>query len=155
MKQPLLVIGIILLVIAIILGIYSVGTEIPEEAKNCVSDEDCIVFGESGDCNCGCFNKDYQWSSGGECFCAAPASCKCLNGNCEGVFGDLEQACVNSGGTVRTSLCCLSTNDFPNLCLIGPCGCSPENSHEVKICDCGEGKCWDSNRQECVNFPIG
>jgi hypothetical protein len=155
MKQPLLVVGIILLVIAIILGIYSVGfVEIPEEAKDCVNDEDCVVFGETGDCNCGCFNKDYQWESDGECFCAAPTSCKCVNGRCEGVFGELEQVCINSGGTVRASLCCLSTDDFPNLCLIGPCGCSPENSHEVKICDCGEGKCWDSERKDCVSFPV-
>lgn len=64
-----------------------------------------------------------------------------------------EELCVNSGGTVTTSSCCLSTNDFPDTCLIGPCGCSPENSHEVKICDCGEGKCWDSDRTECITIP--
>ncbi|MGB2762314.1 MAG: hypothetical protein WBC21_02095 [Minisyncoccales bacterium] len=59
-----------------------------------------------------------------------------------------EQACINSGGTVSTSLCCKATSDFPNLCLIGPCGCSPENSHQVKICDCGHDKCF--NGSECV-----
>lgn len=63
-------------------------------------------------------------------------------------ISEKEQACINSGGSVRTFLCCKSTGDFPNLCLIGPCGCSPENSHEVKICDCGEGKCFDGNK--CV-----
>ena len=62
----------------------------------------------------------------------------------------LEQACINSGGTVISSLCCKMTNDFPNMCLIGPCGCSPENSHEVKICDCGERRCWDSEEIACV-----
>jgi len=62
-----------------------------------------------------------------------------------------EQACINSGGTVRTSLCCKSTGDFPNLCLIGPCGCSPDNSHEVKVCDCPEGKCFDGNT--CTLMP--
>ncbi|GAI55743.1 unnamed protein product, partial [marine sediment metagenome] len=56
-----------------------------------------------------------------------------------------EQACIDSGGTISTSLCCKATGDFPNLCLIGPCGCSPENSHEVKVCDCGEKKCFDGN----------
>ncbi|XOB40359.1 MAG: hypothetical protein ACKKMR_03570 [Candidatus Nealsonbacteria bacterium] len=56
-----------------------------------------------------------------------------------------EQACINSGGEVLTSLCCKATGDFPNLCLIGPCGCSPENSHEIKVCDCGEKKCFDGN----------
>lgn len=61
-----------------------------------------------------------------------------------------EQACLLSGGTIGASLCCLSASDFPNLCLIGACGCSPADSHEVKICDCGEGKCFDGT--ECVVF---
>ena len=211
--------------------------------KNCVDDDDCLVFGETGDCNCGCFNKNYQWQPGGKCFCATPTSCKCINGKCEGVFeeskeeaikklfaekydkevseitininketedhlmggvkfgeggpgeeggflaaktngdwrlvydgigaifcSDIEpynfpvemaiecwdeetgkvrdragEACVNSGGEITTSLCCKSTGDYPNLCLIGPCGCSPDNSYEAKICDCGEGKCFDGN----------
>jgi len=59
-----------------------------------------------------------------------------------------EGACVNSGGTVETSLCCESASDFPDLCLIGPCGCSPENSHQIKTCDCGPEKCF--NGTECV-----
>ena len=63
-------------------------------------------------------------------------------------LAEKEEACINSGGEVRTSPCCKATSDFPNLCLIGPCGCSPDNSHEVKICDCGEDKCFDGN--ECV-----
>jgi hypothetical protein len=54
-------------------------------------------------------------------------------------------ACINSGGTVKTSLCCNSASDFPNNCLIGACGCSPENSHEVKVCDCGSDRCFDGN----------
>jgi len=70
-----------------------------------------------------------------------------------------EQACTNSGGEISTSLCCEAVDDFPNLCLIGSCGCSPENSQEVKICDCGEGKCFDGNTcvprvfsfQDCVD----
>ena len=56
-----------------------------------------------------------------------------------------EQACALSGGTINTSLCCTSVSDFPNLCLIGACGCSPDNSHQVKTCDCGEGQCFDEN----------
>jgi hypothetical protein len=59
-----------------------------------------------------------------------------------------EQACLNSGGQVSTSLCCQSVDDFPNLCLIGACGCSPENSHQVKVCDCGDEKCFNGN--ECL-----
>ena len=157
-KTPsVLIFGVVLLVIAIVLGVYAFTERAPINGKDCVSDWDCVVFGETGDCNCGCFNKNYQWESGGECFCAAPTSCKCIDGECVDVFaeGTLEQACIDSGGTVTTSLCCLSTNDFPNLCLIGPCGCSPSNSHEVKVCDCEEGKCWDSDRQECVTFSVG
>ncbi|XOB40381.1 MAG: hypothetical protein ACKKMR_03680 [Candidatus Nealsonbacteria bacterium] len=62
---------------------------------------------------------------------------------------EMEQACINSGGKISTSLCCKSTGDFPNICLIGPCGCSPENSHQVKVCDCGPDKCF--NGSECVS----
>ena len=68
------------------------GPELPEEqtdSKYCLVDEDCAVFGETGDCNCGCFNKDYPWWSTGECFCLAPTSCQCLNGRCEDVFEGL------------------------------------------------------------------
>lgn len=60
-------------------------------------------------------------------------------------LSEKERACINSGGTVRMSLCCKATSNFPNLCLTGPCTCSPENSHQVKICDCPEGKCLDGD----------
>ena len=53
-----------------------------------------------------------------------------------------EKACVDSGGTVQTANCCKTASDFPNNCLIGACGCSLDNSKEIKICDCGDG-CWD------------
>jgi len=57
----------------------------------------------------------------------------------------MQQACVSSGGTVSTQTCCKSATDYPNSCLIGACGCSPDNSKEVKACDCGEGRCWNGN----------
>lgn len=66
--------------------------------------------------------------------------------------GELEQpseaelACVSAGGEVSVSLCCKSTEDFPNLCLIGACGCSPENSRQVKVCDCGVDKCFNGDK---------
>ncbi|MFC1663799.1 hypothetical protein ACFL0A_01610 [Patescibacteria group bacterium] len=60
-----------------------------------------------------------------------------------------EQACVNSGGQALTSLCCKTAGDFPNLCLVGSCGCSPDNSHKIKICDCGPDRCFNGN--ECVS----
>ena len=64
-----------------------------------------------------------------------------------------EQACIASGGNVATSTCCLIVGDFPNTCLTGACGCSPENSHEVKVCECGAGRCF--NGTTCVDqcFP--
>jgi len=60
----------------------------------------------------------------------------------------IEQACISSEGTVGTALCCNSAKDFPNSCLIGACGCSPANSHQINICNCGEGKCF--NGSACV-----
>lgn len=59
------------------------------------------------------------------------------------------EACINSGGEIITTSCCKSARDFPNLCLIGPCGCSPENSYQVRACDCGSGRCFNAN--ECVD----
>ena len=61
-----------------------------------------------------------------------------------------EQGCINSGGEISTSLCCKSTDDFPNACLIGACGCSSDNSKEIKTCDCGIDKCF--NGKECVSM---
>jgi hypothetical protein len=61
-----------------------------------------------------------------------------------------EYSCEDSGGKIITQSCCKSVADFPNTCLIGACGCSTDNSKEVKVCDCGEGKCWDSTKQACV-----
>ena len=53
------------------------------------------------------------------------------------------KSCVQSGGSVVTKMCCKSISDFPNTCVIGACGCSPDNSKEITVCDCGEGKCFD------------
>jgi hypothetical protein len=57
-------------------------------------------------------------------------------------------SCRDTGGTVTRALCCNSTESFPNMCALGACGCSPENSHMVSICKCPEGKCFDGRR--CV-----
>ena len=64
----------------------------------CNYDSDCVVFGDvldghdpggpDGDCNCGCYNKNMMpTSSGGDCFCAAPSNCECVDGKCVGVWG--------------------------------------------------------------------
>jgi len=63
---------------------------------------------------------------------------------------DIEQTCLDSGGTIGTALCCQSTGDFPDTCAIGVCGCASEYSHQVKICNCGEGRCFDG--VNCVDF---
>lgn len=61
---------------------------------------------------------------------------------------DKQKACLASGGNVSNALCCGQTKDFSNNCAIGACGCAPASSHQVKICQCGEGKCFDGN--SCV-----
>lgn len=60
-----------------------------------------------------------------------------------------EKACMGSGGSISASNCCKTAGDFPNSCLIGACGCAPANSHQVKTCECGAGKCFDGN--SCVS----
>lgn len=57
--------------------------------------------------------------------------------------GSKEAACLASGGTVQTSLCCGAGADFPNLCAIGACGCAPQSSKDTKVCSCPKGMCFD------------
>jgi hypothetical protein len=65
-----------------------------------------------------------------------------------------EELCTSTGGTVVTAMCCNSVEEeFPNTCLVGACGCSPENSHEINTCDCGEGKCFDGEKCTAVEQP--
>ncbi len=59
-----------------------------------------------------------------------------------------EQSCTDSRGIVAISSCCKSAKDFPDTCLIGACGCSAENSHEILTCECGPGACF--NGTACV-----
>lgn len=67
-----------------------------------------------------------------------------------GCESEKELACMAAGGIVKTDMCCGAVGDFPNLCLIGPCSCHPDFSHEVLICDCGMGMCFDGS--DCVIF---
>jgi len=64
---------------------------------------------------------------------------------------ETEKTCIDSGGTVAIADCCKSASDFPNSCLIGACGCSSDNSKQVKTCDCKDG-CWDGTK--CVKSQI-
>lgn len=73
-----------------------------------------------------------------------------------GTGGSSEHAtgCVESGGTIRTALCCSGANlgdgVFPDTCMTGGCSCSPDNSVEISICDCGAEKCFYVPDGECV-----
>lgn len=62
-----------------------------------------------------------------------------------------EEACMAAGGFVRIERCCGAVPDFTNLCVIGPCSCPPDSEHEIQVCDCGEGMCWDGTA--CVESP--
>ena len=66
----------------------------------------------------------------------------------DGPKADRAETCLAAGGTVFTSWCCKSNNgmDFPNLCSTA-CGCAPDPSvsDQVKMCNCGTGKCWDGS----------
>jgi len=75
-----------------------------------------------------------------------------------GLAVKLEKQCIQAGGTVKEILCCASVDFgspeqtlFPNLCGIGPCGCSAEYAKPTKSCDCEEGKCFDG--KTCANLP--
>jgi len=70
------------------------------------------------------------------------------------IISEAEAACTASGGTVVTGKCCTSASDFPNSCLIGACGCGPNDSKDTKTCDCGLDKCFDGTRCVVVEQPI-
>jgi len=72
------------------------------------------------------------------------------------LFMGCDQAlmCEKSGGTVELMSCCESVGNFPNLCLDGPCSCSPEYSHEVLVCQCPEGFCWDGVGCVSINSAV-
>lgn len=61
---------------------------------------------------------------------------------------DIRSYCIATAGQVLNKQCCQSSGDFPNTCLVGACGCSLNNSHQVKVCECPEGACFNGNK--CV-----
>lgn len=58
------------------------------------------------------------------------------------------EACRAAGGTVMSGPCCTGVGDFPNTCNIGPCGCAPQNSETVQLCDCPTNRCF--NGHACI-----
>jgi len=74
-------------------------------SKACFIDQDCVVFGKTGDCNCGCYNKDNLPSdAGGACFCQAPVSCECIEEKCEPVFQS-ETSCLEKYPQINYAGC--------------------------------------------------
>ncbi len=57
----------------------------------------------------------------------------------------LAALCTSSGGSISTGLCCNSSGDFPDSCLIGACGCAPTSSHTVATCACPAGTCFSTS----------
>ena len=108
--------------------------------------------------------------AGGSCVAVAPGSCAsgtitslscgpgigsicCMPGKDGGIDGGaqtLAALCTMSGGKVASSSCCASTSDFPDMCLVGGCSCSPASSKPTSICDCGSGSCF-SQTLGCVS----
>jgi hypothetical protein len=76
-----------------------------------------------------------------------------VNNALNGCPSAAEQGCLGSGGAVTTVLCCAGTDDFPETCFVGACSCSPDASHEVRVCDCSAGTCF--NGTACVTCPFG
>ena len=62
-----------------------------------------------------------------------------------------EFLCTESGGNITTAECCEDVGEFPNTCLIGACGCAPNDSEEVSVCVCPESQCF--NGILCVTPP--
>jgi hypothetical protein len=53
---------------------------------------------------------------------------------------DLASLCASTGSSIGSASCCGAVGDFPDMTGVGACGCAPNNSHMVAICDCPAGK---------------
>lgn len=57
-----------------------------KEVRQCQEDEDCLIFGETGTCNCGCYNateiSELEKNRAEGCFCLPPEECECVNNEC-------------------------------------------------------------------------
>jgi hypothetical protein len=62
--------------------------------------------------------------------------------------------CLQTGGTESTRLCCLGAGPFPDTCRVGPCACPPDASHNMRVCECGVGRCYDSQPGGCIDVRI-
>ncbi len=118
----------VIIIIIVVLGSYYLmkqSISAPEEGmpleeeqditEECTEDDNCVVFGQDGDCNCGCYGKDnLPTETGGECFCAVPDFCKCIDNKCEGVFEDNQEDIKNFDECVKAGYPILET--YPLQC---------------------------------------
>ena len=111
----------------------------------------CVRTPPALDCNDGNPCTTDVWSRGRCVHTPKADGTECGDGACfEGVCYPEYASCLASGGTVAKEMCCKSAPDFPDTCLIGACGCSPENSKETLVCQCGDGMCFDGVTKSCV-----
>lgn len=90
-------------------------------------------------------NEPLRWT------CPCDVTYTVFAGSTNTIISGKEQVCVASGGKVLSVDCyCSGPKDFYNNCAIGACTCTPDPKYkrEIRICDCGEGKCW--NGSGCV-----
>jgi len=64
--------------------IFSTFRFIEQGPIRCITDEDCIIFGDENNANCGCFHKDSQWEpiEIGTYSRPVPTHCRCIDGAC-------------------------------------------------------------------------
>ena len=121
---------------------------IPKGLNYCLIDSNCAVFGKTGDCNCGCYNKSYFPSKIKEgCFCLAPISCRCVKGQCKEIFEEIKNFndCVNAGYLIMESYprqCKVSDETFTeDYCIKEDTGdvLTLSNAKEIAInSECGD-----------------
>lgn len=100
------------------------------ENVDCLADTDCPDFNATQMC--------------GNLVRCMEKKCGIVNVICQ----QQQSPCQLAGGTVQTASCCNSASDFPNTCLVGACGCAPEESHQVSVCECLANQCFDGS--QCV-----
>ncbi len=95
-------------------NLFQVTDSFLPESGSCQKDNDCVIFGKTGDCNCGCYSKNnLPTSTGGECFCLAPTDCRCVEGKCKSFFEGINnfQDCERMGFPILES--------YPRQCKAG------------------------------------
>lgn len=73
-----------------------------------------------------------------------------VNSALKGCDAAQRQGCLDSGGSVSSGECCTTVPEFPDTCDIGSCGCAPQFSRDVALCDCGDSRCFSRNENACV-----